>query len=95
MVPKWYSALITIGWNIPIIRKEEMPIIRPVKFMCDAFLDANIVQISRIGRHSWIKVLTGFLVAAFQLWLMTESREMASVISAASTMAHHGKSILL
>lgn len=48
-----------------------------------------------IGRHSWIKVFTGFLVAAFQLWLMTERRDMASVISAASTMAHHGKSILL
>ena len=30
LVPKWYSALITMGWNSPIIRKVAAPIISPV-----------------------------------------------------------------
>ena len=30
LVPKWYSALITMGWNNPIIRKVAAPIISPV-----------------------------------------------------------------
>ena len=30
-VPKWYSDLTTMGWNIPIIRNESKPIIIPEK----------------------------------------------------------------
>ena len=32
-LPKWYSALITIGWKRPIMRKVAKPMIMPEKFM--------------------------------------------------------------
>ena len=32
-VPKWYSALITIGWKTPIVRKVARPTMIPSKFM--------------------------------------------------------------
>ena len=30
-VPKWYSALMTMGWKMPIIRKVQMPMSSPSK----------------------------------------------------------------
>lgn len=32
-VPKWYSDLMTIGWNRPMQRKLVMPSMMPWKFM--------------------------------------------------------------
>ena len=31
-VPQWYSALITMGWNRPIIKKVQMPIRSPERW---------------------------------------------------------------
>ena len=30
LVPKWYSAFITMGWNSPMIKKVAAPMISPV-----------------------------------------------------------------
>ena len=32
-VPQYYSALITMGWKRPMHKKEETPMIMPVKFI--------------------------------------------------------------
>ncbi len=44
-LPKWYSAFMTIGWHIPMIRNVASPTISPEKFISIFLRAAKIGKI--------------------------------------------------